>query len=126
MSPLTPFILLSLTMACQPSHPTGQVVGDDDRDTDTSAEPDREECNGIDDDADGEVDEGYPDDDENGRADCVDLECPALELGEAGAVPIGVEDPWDVTVDYRLGTTPGTAWGSCRQSGTSRTTTVTD
>ncbi len=35
----------------------------------------KEACNGKDDDCDGEVDEGFPDTNANGVADCVDLDC---------------------------------------------------
>lgn len=73
-----------------------------------------EECNGVDDDADGEVDEGFPDDDGNGRADCLDEECAPLDLGVAAAVPIvaaceapapvPVTDPWNLAVEYQYTT----------------------
>ncbi len=67
-----------------------------------------EECNGGDDDGDGEVDEGF-DEDANGRGDCLDEECPSLALGEASAAPITkaclavppVEDPWNVVVEWQ-------------------------
>ena len=53
---------------------------------DTGAGGQPEECNGADDDGDGEIDEGLPDDNDNGRSDCFDLECPPLDLGFAGTV----------------------------------------
>lgn len=54
---------------------------------DTSA-PDvvEEECNGIDDDEDGLVDEGFPDDDENARVDCLDETCAPLDRGGATGI----------------------------------------
>jgi hypothetical protein len=58
-----------------------------------------EVCDGIDNDADGEVDEGFGDADADGYADCVDLECPALVVGEAGEV---------ATLDECRGSTSGT------------------
>ncbi len=83
---------------------------DPDDDTDSASLPD-EECNGVDDDNDGEIDEGYPDDDGNGRVDCLDDECLALNLGSAGSVTISddcagatavtpVADPWNVAVQW--------------------------
>jgi hypothetical protein len=77
--------------------------------TDTAPPPPDEACNGVDDDGDGEVDEGFPDDNANGRADCLDTTCPALDLGTPGNVTIleecqgttsgtgdPVDDPWNV------------------------------
>ena len=37
--------------------------------------PGEEECNGVDDDGDGEIDEGYPDTDLDGIKDCLDDDC---------------------------------------------------
>lgn len=75
-----------------------------------------EECNGVDDNLDGTIDEGFPDADGNGRVDCLDEECPLLNTGAAGAVPITEEcqgttggggaevvDPWDVRVKWTYG-----------------------
>lgn len=77
---------------------------------DTAAPPD-EECDGVDNDGDGEVDEGFPDDDGNGRADCQDIDCPALTLGIAGNIPVLAEcegtssgivtDPWDAAIEWQ-------------------------
>jgi hypothetical protein len=79
----------------------------DGTDTDTTVE---ELCNGVDDDGDGAIDEGFPDDDGNGRADCVDGACPPLTLGEAGEVSVPdvcdgadmpeVTDPWSIVVKW--------------------------
>lgn len=76
--------------------------------TDSDPPPPEEECNGLDDDADGQVDEGFPDDDGNGRVDCLDETCPPLDLGVAGsasivaeceaAAPVTVDDPWNLVV----------------------------
>lgn len=68
-----------------------------------------EDCNGVDDDGDGRVDEGYPDLDGDGAADCVDDDCPlALASGAAvaldpdcGAADFEVEDPWDVAIEWQ-------------------------
>ncbi len=88
-----------------------------DTDTEDTGTP-TEECNGEDDDGDGEVDEGFPDSDNNGRVDCLDEECPPLDLATAGTVTIPEEcqgttsggggeevvDPWDVQVKWTYGT----------------------
>jgi hypothetical protein len=94
---------------------TGTTSGVD-TSTDSSPPPPVEECNGVDDDGDGVVDEGFPDDDANGRADCQDVTCPALDLAEAGPVPINevcqgttggggteVKNPWNVRVQWTYG-----------------------
>ncbi len=70
---------------------------------DTGDPPPQEECNGVDDDGDGEVDEGFPDDDGNGRPDCLDGVC-ALEAQPAGRCDQGascsvidpIPDAWAV------------------------------
>ena len=71
-----------------------------------------EDCNGVDDDGDGQVDEGFADDNGNGRADCLDVECPPLSVGDAGTVGIlaecegttssttTVDDPWNVQTKW--------------------------
>lgn len=86
-----------------------------DTDTDTEPPPPEEECNGVDDDGDGEVDEGFPDDNANGRADCLDGTCPALDLGTPGNVSIPEEcsgttsstvevtdSPWDPVIQWQF------------------------
>lgn len=80
---------------------------------DTSTEIIEEECNGIDDNQDGQTDEGFPDADGNGRVDCLDEECPPLDIGTAGTLPIKEEcqgstssgggevtDPWNVQTKW--------------------------
>jgi hypothetical protein len=76
-----------------------------------------EACNGVDDDGDGTIDEGFPDDDGNGRVDCLDDVCPTLDLGSAAAVSITeecqgttdttsgeeVDDPWNVVTRWTYG-----------------------
>jgi hypothetical protein len=71
--------------------------------------PPEEECNGIDDDGDGEVDEGFPDTDGDGVADCLDTEC-TVDEAAAGEVPVDdtctapanvVSDPWDVGIEWQ-------------------------
>lgn len=84
-----------------------------DTDTDDTDPPPVEECNGYDDDGDGLVDEDFEDLDGNGRADCLDTTCPALDLGTAGAVTQNEEcqgttggggpevtDPWAVRTQW--------------------------
>lgn len=85
-------------------------TGDSAMDTGDSAAP--EECNGLDDDGDGTIDEGYPDEDVNGRADCLDTPCPSLDVGAPGAVaivgacldaaPTPVASPWSVRELWRF------------------------
>lgn len=92
-------------------------------DTHDSPTPE-EECNGIDDDGDGLVDEDFPDDDGNGRADCMDAHCPALSLGSEGPVDVPEEctgttggggatvpDPWNVKTKWTFKAPTGC--GSC-------------
>ncbi|MES2643398.1 MAG: hypothetical protein V4850_28195 [Myxococcota bacterium] len=80
---------------------------------DTDVPPTEEVCNGADDDGDGLIDEGFPDADLNGRADCLDAECPVLDVGDAGVVAIVEEcegttggggtvvtDPWSVRTKW--------------------------
>lgn len=81
--------------------PTGHV---DPPPVDTGDPAPVEDCNGLDDDGDGEVDEGFPDDDENGRADCLDGECGlvpapagACATDDACSVVDPVPDAWSVT-----------------------------
>ncbi len=82
--------------------------------TDTAPPPPEEACNGVDDDGDGLVDEGFPDADGNGRVDCLDGTCPPLDAGTAADVPIDpateaatgggatarVDDPWNVVQQW--------------------------
>lgn len=79
-------------------------------DVDNFPPKDGEYCNGLDDDEDGLVDEGFEDIDEDGIADCVDNEC-NLNVPRAAEVRIDDScaannsphdtDPWDVTVEWR-------------------------
>lgn len=69
--------------------------------TGDTAAPPVEDCDGVDNDGDSAVDEGFPDADGDGWADCVDQECPALDAGLAQDVPTRAEcsraeDPWSV------------------------------
>lgn len=68
-----------------------------------------EDCNGVDDDGDGEVDEGFPDLDGDGIKDCLDDDCP-LDEPVAGAVTVDpacgtadveVSDPWSVSIEWQ-------------------------
>lgn len=73
---------------------------------DTGEPPPVEDCNGVDDDGDGLVDEGYGDVDGDGVADCLDQAC-ALELLPAGTSPPSeacsgtatVTDPWSAVAN---------------------------
>ncbi len=109
-------IALVLPLSCSEYDLTGTEdppVHDDDDDTtepadDDTAGPD-EECDGIDNDGDGQVDEGWPDSDMDGIADCVDDDCeveippeqtvPILEECEGEGAVI-VNDPWNVAVEW--------------------------
>jgi len=71
--------------------------------------PREEWCNGIDDDGDGLIDEGFPDDDGNGRVDCLDVSCPELEAPVGGPVecvdscPLTpIEDAWSTRVKWQV------------------------
>lgn len=95
----------------EPYFDPGDTAGLPDTDTDDTAPPPEEECNGLDDDGDGLVDEDFADEDGNGRVDCLDQECPALDLGTPGTVSIveecagtvseTVSDPWNATIEYQ-------------------------
>jgi hypothetical protein len=68
-----------------------------------------EECNGVDDDDDGEVDEGFPDTDLDGVADCVDEDCEvdaptatdAVVDEDCLAPDIVITDPWNVAIEWQ-------------------------
>lgn len=92
------------------------VIDDPDTDTGEELPPDDEECNGIDDDGDGEIDEGYPDTDLDGIADCVDDDCEVDEpppgtitVDEDCLAPdIEVTDPWNVAIEWQYTVPAGT------------------
>ncbi|MFK7931726.1 MAG: FG-GAP repeat domain-containing protein, partial [Myxococcota bacterium] len=111
------FLLLALSAACVTSGLNSNVGGVDPTDSDGWVDPNGntdtgefdEPCNGIDDDGDGEIDEGYPDTDGDGIADCVDQGCD-LTLAEGRDVPVDeecgdsvgvVEDPWNVEIEWQ-------------------------
>lgn len=80
-----------------------------------------EPCNGVDDDGDGLVDEGYPDDDEDGRADC--LQCALAVKGEVGVEPTACtvewtpsDDPWSIELmwEWRADEELEKDWPGCR------------
>jgi len=90
---------------------TDDPVEDDTGSDDTGGgiAPPVEECNGVDDDGDGDIDEGFPDSDGDGVADCVDEACEA-DSAMAGSVPVDdtclapdvvVTDPWNVTIEWQ-------------------------
>ncbi len=126
---MRPVLLLLALAACatenelnskdgEPSFDPNEPTDTDTTDTDTTEPPPDEACNGVDDDGDGEIDEGFPDDDANGRVDCLDAECPTLDGGVAGPVTIDpaceggtevtiVTDPWDVAVKWTFTSSSG-------------------
>ena len=68
-----------------------------------------EACNGRDDDGDGDIDEGFPDTDGDGTADCVDEACEVAHVA-AGSVPVDddclapdldVPDPFELVVEWQ-------------------------
>jgi hypothetical protein len=74
---------------------------------DSEPEPVEERCNGLDDDGDGEVDEGFDDVDGDGFADCLECE---VEARPAATVTVNgecsaagpVEDPWDIVLEWEV------------------------
>lgn len=117
------FALILAVSACSDtslSRIDDDVDVDDDTTTppgdDDTTPPDVEDlCDGTDDDGDGLVDEGYPDTDGDGIADCVDTACD-LDEPEPGTVEqveacegevFAVPDPWDVVVEWRWAGTAG-------------------
>jgi len=76
-----------------------------------------ETCNGVDDDLDGEVDEGFGDVDGDGVADCRDEDCEVTPL-DASPVDLdpqctswtnAVEHPWDLAVEWHWDGAPSVA-----------------
>jgi hypothetical protein len=107
-------LVLCLPLSCAPEQ--GLIAKDTDVPSGDSAPPvedsapPAEICNGLDDDGDGSVDEGFPDDDANGRVDCLDVTCPTLLVGVSGAIApdeacaaeiyVPPLDPWDIEVEW--------------------------
>jgi hypothetical protein len=67
-------------------------------------------CDGVDNDADRSIDEGFPDLDADGTADCVDDACDIADVAPT-MVPIDktclspdvvVEDPWNAVIEYQF------------------------
>ena len=77
-----------------------------------------EKCNGFDDDGDGDIDEGYPDTDGDGIADCVDREeCDCLDNDGDGDVDEGLRCEYPVAMritadDAYEAYFDGSLWGS--------------
>ncbi len=100
----------------------GSVGGegdDDDAVDDDDADEGIDPCDGIDNDGDGEVDEGHPDTDGDGIADCVDGGC-TVDFPTIGEVPVNEEcgeeggivmpqDPWNIRIQWQWSGTTGNA-----------------
>lgn len=84
-------------------------------DTSDTAAPGEEECNGEDDDGDGLVDEGYPDLDADGVADCVDDDCDTDPVGasevtiveDCDSPDVTVTDPWNAAIEWQYTVSSG-------------------
>jgi hypothetical protein len=92
---------------------TGDPVVIDSGEPDSGDPPPPDEaCNGVDDDGDGDIDEGFPDTDGDGIADCMDGDCevalaaPRSELESAceGGPSLGTPpvDPWNTTIEWQF------------------------
>ena len=99
----------ALRAVSSPPEPPAEPEGDDDDSTEPP-EPD-ELCNGEDDDGDGEIDEGYPDTDGDGVADCIDQDCD-IEWPDVGSVTVDegclgddpqqiTNDPWNIVTEWQ-------------------------
>ena len=119
---LAPVLCLPLLAGC----PDYSLHGEDPEPPlggDTAAEPEptmteaplEEWCNGVDDDGDGDVDEGFDDVDGDGDADCVDDACePSLAppvsedcgpcQGEPRPVSVPPVDPWNYVIEWEWAT----------------------
>ena len=95
---------------------TADTAGVDDDGDDETTPPDDEECNGIDDNGDGQIDEGYPDTDLDGIKDCMDEDCDVDEPA-AGSIAVNkdclapdivVKDPWNVAIEWQYTVSSGT------------------
>jgi hypothetical protein len=115
MKRIVPSVLLLL--ACSDYNLEKQNEGDKgpgesgDTHVEDSGEATDEECNGVDDDGDGLIDEGYPDVDGDGDADCIDEDCgiemadPLDEFDDScdGDMTVGdpPEDPWSWLIEWQ-------------------------
>lgn len=77
----------------------------------------QEVCDGIDNNEDGQVDEGFPDSDSDGYADCIEQDC-TVSLTNGGDRAIleecqgsggggVVTDPWNATIEWQYNVTSG-------------------
>lgn len=100
--------MVTLLIACivdgELNKPTGEPTFDTGEPIDLDQDVDEDACDGVDNDGDGVVDDGFDDLDGNGRTDCLDLECPALDAGVEGPTDdvctTTPGDPWDVEVKW--------------------------
>lgn len=109
------FAVGCMEVGLTPSGPAASEVGHDTGEGGHGhADPLPEGCNGEDDDLDGQVDEGSPDVDGDGVADCVDEDCEVVGLDatsvdvDAGCIgwQLDVEDPWDLVVEWHWAGAP--------------------
>ncbi len=129
MSPM--LYALALLLGCPPDQGLNAIKDDDDGVADTASDTgpgidtgpvlnaDGEYCDGDDDDGDGQVDEGWPDEDGNGRVDCLDVSCPALAVGEEHPVALAeacstgmlegfpLDDPWNTRAQWSVSRVSG-------------------
>ncbi|MFK7928028.1 MAG: FG-GAP-like repeat-containing protein [Myxococcota bacterium] len=115
---MRPFLaaLAIVGMACNEPTVRSNDDGDSPLDSDDptgGVSRDGEFCNGVDDDADGLVDEGWPDSDGDGLADCMERDC-TVEVAERESIGIDPDcvrepweppaQPWDVRVEWHVET----------------------
>jgi hypothetical protein len=103
---ISPIPFLAIAIACSEYEFKGEDektwVPEEDSalDSSDSAAPIPELCNGIDDNGNGWIDEGYPDTDADGTADCVDVEeCDGIDNDGDGEIDEDFDTDGDGTAD---------------------------